>query len=252
MSENTVSILDGSTFLVSNLNGDFEAAPDRAEGLFYKDMRHLSKWKLTLNGKPLDVLSTDALEYYFVQHFCAPPPGGPFMDGELSVIRRRYIGDGLVEDLTVLNHGQRTLELELRVEMDADFADLFEVKDALKKKGHLSREAKDRQLVLRYKRDSFERATLIASTVPVSYLDSAGATFQITLPPKWRWNTKVNVNTVVGDEVHPPKFSTEAGLEMRHGLQQWLEEAPAVDSHIEAVRLYMRSLVDIAALRFRP
>src|SRR5260370_17919280 len=69
MSDNTISILDGSTFLVSSANGDIEAGPNQAEGFFYKDMRHLSKWKLTVNGIPLDVLSTDATEYYYAHHF---------------------------------------------------------------------------------------------------------------------------------------------------------------------------------------
>ena len=42
MSDNGISILDGSTFLVSNRNGDIDAQPDEPEGLFFKDMRHLS------------------------------------------------------------------------------------------------------------------------------------------------------------------------------------------------------------------
>ena len=75
MSGNSISILDGSTFLVSSPNGDIDAKPDQPEGLFFEDMRHLSKWKLTLNGITLDVLSTDSIEYYYAQHFCIPPTG---------------------------------------------------------------------------------------------------------------------------------------------------------------------------------
>ena len=63
MSE-SVSILDGSTFLVSSTNGDIRAAQSDPEGLFFKDTRHLSLWKLTVNKVTLDVLSTDTVEYY--------------------------------------------------------------------------------------------------------------------------------------------------------------------------------------------
>jgi len=105
MSDNTISILDGSTFLVSGLNGDIDAGPNQAEGFFYKDMRHLSKWKLTVDGTALDVLSTDATEYYYAQHFCVPPTGTIYKNPTMSVIRRRFVGDGFVEDLTLLNHG---------------------------------------------------------------------------------------------------------------------------------------------------
>ena len=63
MFTSNVTILDGSTFLVSGPNGDINAAPDQPQGLFFKDTRHLSKWQLTIKGIPLDVLSTDSLEY---------------------------------------------------------------------------------------------------------------------------------------------------------------------------------------------
>lgn len=39
---------------------------------------------------------------------------------------------------------------------------------------------------------------------------------------------------------------------MRRNLKEWIEDAPTLDCHPEAVKLYMRSLIDVAALRFRP
>src|SRR5215470_3329602 len=172
-----ISILDGSTFLVSSPNGDIDAGPDQPQGLFYKDMRHLSKWKLTIRGIPLDVLSTDSLEYYYAQHFCVPPTGTIYKNPTISIIRRRFVGDGFVEDLTVLNHGMEAEEVELRLEADSDFADLFEVKDALKKKGKLYREVRNRQVVLGYKRDDFVRETIISSTSPITDMDARGVVF---------------------------------------------------------------------------
>jgi glycogen debranching enzyme len=252
MSENTVSILDGSTFLVSSPNGDIDAGPSEAQGLFYKDMRHLSKWKLTVNGKTLDVLSTDSVEYYHSQHFCVPPTGTIYKNPVISVIRRRLIGDGFVEDLTVINHGTEAEELELRLDIECDFADIFEVKDALKKKGKLYQALRDHRLVLGYKRDTFVRETLISSTVPVTEGTAQSVVFRITLQPKTNWNTKFHVTPVTGEEVHVPKFATGTGATMRNDLKQWLDNAPTLTCNPEGVRLYMRSLVDIAALRFRP
>ena len=114
MHDTNISILDGSTFLVSSANGDVDAGPDQPHGLFYKDMRHLSKWKLTIKGIALDVLSTDALEYYYAQHFCVPPTGTIYKNPTISIVRRRFVGDGFVEELTVLNHGTEAEEVELR------------------------------------------------------------------------------------------------------------------------------------------
>ena len=248
----TISILDGSTFLVSSPNGDIDAGPDQPHGLFYKDMRHLSKWKLTMKGKPLDVLSTDAIEYYYSQHFCVPPTGTIYKNPTISVVRRRFVGDGFVEDLTVLNHGTEPEEVELRLDGDSDFADLFEVKDALEKKGKLYREVRNRRLVIGYKRDDFVRETLISSSVPITDMDSHSVTFRFTLKPKSSWNVKLQVTPVTGEEAHQPKFASAAGSAMRRDLMEWIQEAPTVTCHPQAVQLYMRSLIDVAALRFRP
>ena len=246
-----ISILDGSTFLVSSPNGDIDAGPDQPHGLFFKDMRHLSKWKLTIGGKPLDVLSTDTIEYYYGQHFCVPPTGTIYKNPTISIVRRRFIGDGFVEDLTVLNHGTEAEEMELRLEVDSDFTDLFEVKDALKKKGELYHKVRNRQLVLGYKRDDFVRETIISTTTPITDMDSDGVAFRFTLEPKSRWNTKLNV-APVSEKAVQPKFATAAGNAMRRDLKEWIQDAPTVTCHPEAIRLYMRSLVDVAALRFRP
>jgi glycogen debranching enzyme len=252
VNDNTISILDGSTFLVSSNNGDIEAGPDQPHGFFYKDMRHLSTWKLTISGRALDVLSTDAIEYYYSQHFCIPPTGSFYKNPTVSIVRRRYVGDGFVEDITVLNHGVEAEEVELRLDVGADFADLFEVKDALRKKGALYRNVRDRHLVLGYRRDDFIRETVISSTVRATAADSNGAVFRLTLQPKSRWSVRFSVNPVTGETRHTPKFATAAGTAIRRNLKNWITEAPTVTCHPEAVRLYMRSLVDVAALRFRP
>ncbi len=58
-----------------------------------------------------------------------------YVDAKLSVIRRRAVGDGFHEELTILNHDDEPVDLAVRIEAGGDFADLFEVKDALEKKG---------------------------------------------------------------------------------------------------------------------
>jgi glycogen debranching enzyme len=252
MSDNTISILDGSTFLVSSPSGDIEARPDQPHGFFYKDMRHLSRWKLTLQGSALDVLSTDAVEPYYSQHFCIPPIGTVYKNPHISVIRRRFIGDGFVENLTVLNHGTEAEEIEFRLDAAADFADLFEVKDALKKKGKLYSELREGHLVLGYRRDNFIRETIISFSLQVTETHLNGAVFRFIVEPKSRWNVKLNVIPVTGKTRHRPKFSTAAGSDMRLDLKNWITQAPTVTCHPETVRTYVRSLVDVAALRFRP
>jgi len=251
MSDNNISILDGSTFLVSSPNGDIEAAPDAPQGLFYKDMRHLSKWKLTVEGLALSVLSADANEYYFAQHFCIPPTGTIYKNPTISIVRRRSVAEGFVEDLTVLNHGTEVEELELRLEVGCDFADLFEVKDALAKKGEFYQKIRDRRLILGYRRGSFVRETMIGSTTRATEETVNRLVFRITLQPKSSWTTKFYVTPLMGETLQAAP-AKDRGTAIREGLREWLEQAPSVTCHPEAERIYARNLVDIAALRFRP
>jgi glycogen debranching enzyme len=252
MSDKTISILDGSTFLVASPNGDIDAGPTQPEGLFYKDMRHLSKWKLTIDGIPLDVLSTDASEYYYAQHFCVPPTGTIYKNPTISIVRRRLVGDGFVEHLTVLNHGTEAEQIELQLEIGCDFDDLFEVKDALKKKGEFYQGMRGRQLVLGYRREDFNRETLISSSKPPTEGTANRFVFRITLAPKSTWRTEFDVTPVTAGELHQPKFTTGAGSAMRDDLKDWLEKAPSVTCHPEGMRVYAQNLVDIASLRFHP
>lgn len=78
MSENTISILEGNTFVVSDRRGNIDASPTEPTGLFSWDTRFLSRWILTVDGKQLSILSTDELDSYFsAQFFLAPGTGPP-------------------------------------------------------------------------------------------------------------------------------------------------------------------------------
>jgi glycogen debranching enzyme len=255
MSAEMISILDGSTFAVSNRAGDMDAGPDQPHGFFYKDTRHLSRWVLTVNGVAPAALSTDSVEYYFAQFFLAPRTGTIYRDPTLSLIRRRLIGEGFVEEVILMNHGAAPAELLVRVEAGADFADLFEVKDVLAKKGTLYREVRHGNLVLGYRRDNFVRETEVRSSEPAE-VDGQSLVFRVGVAAKSEWTTRLDVRPVTGGEVHVPKYLSgppAARPNLRGGLQQWVESAPRVSAHPHHLgRVYARSLIDLAALRFYP
>src|SRR5437879_12127719 len=72
MSNKTISVLEGNNFVVSDVRGDIEASPTDTLGLFAWDTRFLSRWVLTIDGQHMNALSTDDLDYYFVQYFLVP------------------------------------------------------------------------------------------------------------------------------------------------------------------------------------
>src|ERR671937_2852294 len=92
MTSDTLSILDGSTFVVDDRAGDVKTGIDTPHGLFYRDTRFLSHWRLRLDGRALAVLSTDDVDYFSAQFFLVPSTGTIDQKPSLSVIRQRYLG----------------------------------------------------------------------------------------------------------------------------------------------------------------
>jgi glycogen debranching enzyme len=258
VSDGLVQILDGNTFVVSDARGDIEASPTDPTGLFSFDTRFLSRWVLTVNGQRLNALSTDDLQYFETRFFLVPGTGTVYIDSKLSVLRERAVGDGFHEELTILNHEAQPVDLVIRIEAGADFADLFEVKDKLEKKGTYSTRVEDGRLLLTYERETYRRATAISATAPADF-DEHGLTFTVRVAPHGEWSTVVNVVTAVlgpGWELTRPKYDREgsrARPNMEKDLERWLADAPRLECDADALRLtYRRSLVDLAALRFSP
>jgi glycogen debranching enzyme len=257
MSDGLVQILDGNTFVVSNSNGDIEASLTDPTGLFSFDTRFLSMWVLTVDGQRLNALSVDDLQYFETRFFLVPGMSAVYIDAKLSVIRRRAVGNGFHEELTILNHGDKRVDLAVRIEAGCDFADLFEVKDALKKKGRYYARVERGRLLLGYERETFKRETAISATAP-GRLDTKGLTFRARIEPHGSWTTDLNVVTAsgAGGTYVRPKYargSTRAQPSMGLSLEKWLSDAPRVECDQDELKAtYRRSLVDLAALRFSP
>jgi glycogen debranching enzyme len=256
MSDELVQILDGNTFVVSDTRGDIEASLTDPTGLFSFDSRYLSKWILTVDGERLNPLSVDDLQYFESRFFLVPGTGTVYVDAKLSVIRQRAVGDGFHEELTILNHDDKPVDLTVRVEAGCDFADLFEVKDALKKKGSYSNRIEKGRLILGYERETFKRQTEISASAPAK-LDEQGLTFKAHLEPHGSWTTDLDVVTAVGAGGHHvrPKYEQngKARPNMERSLDRWLQDAPRLECDWDPLKTtYRRSLVDLAALRFSP
>ncbi|MCU1667246.1 MAG: amylo-alpha,6-glucosidase [Blastococcus sp.] len=257
MSENLVQILDGNTFVVSDPRGDIEASATDPTGLFSFDTRFLSRWVLTVGGQRLAALSTDDLQYFETRFFLVPGTGTVYVDAKLTVIRRRAVDDGFREQLTILNHDERPVELLVRMDADCDFADLFEVKDALKKKGSYTTRVEDGQLVLAYERDTYRRTTTVSTTEPAE-VDEHGLQFTVRIDTHGSWTTDLRVvPDMLGAGGHSlnPRSAAAGGSrrKMRDDLERWISRAPRLTCDWDPLAAtYKRSLVDLAALRFAP
>lgn len=250
----TVDILDGNTFVVSDERGDVDGSPVEPHGLFRADTRYLSRWVLTINGERPATLSVDTTRYFTAQFFLAPGTASAYVNAKLAVIRRRTVLDGFHESITVTNHDASAVSVEVGLEADGDFADLFEVKDATvaEKRGTAYRRVEADRLVLGYERESYRRETWIRATGDPT-LEEGRLQFVVELQPQQSWTTEIDVLPVEHpDEVSGfPDRSVWDDPESRLGLRLLSQTVPVLRCDWPPLeRIYEQSLRDLAALRF--
>jgi len=254
----TISVLEGNNFVVSDLRGDIDASPTEALGLFAWDTRFLSRWRLSVDGQRPNVLSTDDLDYFAVQFFLVPGTGTIYVDADQSIIRKRTIGNGFSEELTIFNHKDKPVDFRVRIEAAADFADLFEVKDHLTKKGEFYHRIESNRLLLGYRRDQFIRETLITASAGAD-IDEHGLNFAVHIEPHGQWTTRLDVAIGlggIGEHIEEAKYvrgGQRTRTEMKRSLEKLGEALPRLSCEWPSLQVtYSRSLVDLAALRFYP
>ncbi|MEV6691838.1 glycogen debranching N-terminal domain-containing protein [Micromonospora sp. NPDC051196] len=251
-----VSILDGNTFLVSDRRGDIEPSLDFPTGLFAFDTRFLSTWLLLLDGERLQPLSIDDAESYRTRYFLVPGEPSHFLDTKVSIIRSRAIGDSFDEELTVLNHSGKEMTFTVRLEIAADFADLFEIKDTQSKHGDHAITIENGALRLTYRREAFHRETVVRSSAPAA-VDKMGMTFSIRIGPHGEWTTRLEISTVIygarGEDVRNrlPMAGSRSTAAIQAEHAKLVANAPKLGCDCEPLAdAYRRSLEDLAALRY--
>src|SRR5262245_33455968 len=155
-----VTLVEGSAFCISSRSGGID--PAHPQGLFFRDTRFLSEMRLALNGRPPEPLAATAPDPFSGVFVLRGHPSRGRADSHLVVSRHRYVGRGMREDIEVENFGEEAAFCLLELMIDADFADLFEVKEGrVDKQGELDVESAGTRLTFTYTRNSFSRATYV-------------------------------------------------------------------------------------------
>lgn len=251
-----VSLLDGTSFMVSDDLGDCNGI--ETEGFFFQDTRFLSVYRVRLNSEPLMRLSADTRSYYGARFFLSSP-ATVFLNPELSLSRERALGRGVREDIRVSNHRGEAVQIVVEIELDADFRDLFEVKEKLPPLGTVRCARDAKRVLFSYQYASFRRQTLIELSQMPHFVPGkpARALFRATIAPKSEWQLCVIIVPVTEQGEQRPKYGRgdleRPRPEMQESYEQWLELAPKLDTDWDALsHTYTRSVVDLAALRFYP
>ena len=150
----------GDCFGVFDRNGDVLFSPGGAQGLYYRDTRHLSNFALMINRERPLLLSSSlrddnaTLTCDLTNPELPEAPGGPDMPHDLIHLRRsRFLWKtACCERIRVRNFDERRRRVEIAIQFAADFVDLFEVRGQhRKRRGNLhSPEIKEAYAAMSY------------------------------------------------------------------------------------------------------
>ena len=259
----SLTVLDGSTFCVCDERGDVDGVAT-ASGFFASDTRFLSRSLLTLGGARLDPLSHDHHLPHIASFVLRNPLAGGLRPNELVVKRERFVGDCMEERILVENNGRRRVEVELGLQLAADFADIFVVKqlepgfgepaDVTLPPARPAERTSDGTLV--FSDASFRGSTVVHLSEPFEAVDGV-ARFALALEPGARWRLVVGVQPQL-DGVTPlaaAAFARELDEERgraERSLREWQSRAPELSAECDdLVHTWNRSLSDLASLRMR-
>jgi glycogen debranching enzyme len=188
----------------------------------------------------------------------------------------RFVGNGMHEDLDIINYSDRTVRLRLAVELDADFADQarrLEKVEGLKirrlwrpinDRPALTIEAKARRYYVNQDESgiaSFARGITVAvansSSEPVRTL--SGISFSITIPPRQTWHCCLDICPWLQNEMHIPDYGCNSFLRTAGGTgaqqQQLLEAATKIRTGEKTItnagiqRTIEQAVLDMISLR---
>ena len=182
------------TFSMFDHNGDALSGPGSPEGIFHRDTRYLSHFFLTIGGERPLLLSSMLRDDNALLTFDLANPdlyenGVITLQHDLIHIRRtRFLWKAACyERISVRNYDERSRTVRLELAFAADFADLFEVRGARRKKRgrtHAPEVGADR-VTLSYKGlDGVLRRTIIRFDPAPVTLTGEQAVFEVKLMPR--------------------------------------------------------------------
>jgi glycogen debranching enzyme len=262
----------GNLFLVANRLGDIWPPGSRDLGLFLTDTRHLSAWKLHVQGGPPLCLSSQVSADYVAQVDLTVTSlhTGDLLGKEpinYVHLRRDQLIDGLWIDRFVLtNFLGRPIEYWIELEWAADFADVFEIRGAHRQQRgrYYTPEVTGDHVTLRYLGlDNRTYSTIVrvrgvdhpddGRIAPARLAELTGRSARIAfhLEPDEKTEVTFEVSCHVGEpEVRHPRPFAAMARETHRAYSQWAMSATRFSSSDDLLdRALEQGVADLKALQ---
>jgi glycogen debranching enzyme len=250
----------GDIFSMFDHNGDALSGPGSPEGVYFRDTRYLSHFFLTIGGERPLLLSSmlrddNALLIFDLANPDLYENGAIALQHDLIHIRRtRFLWNAACyERVSLRNYDEAPRTIRLELAFAADFADLFEVRGARRRKRGRTHEpviGKDHVSLAYTGLDRVTRRTVLRFDPCPASLDGERAVFELKLRP--RQTCQVFIEILCGTEPQaycPRRLFFSSLREARRSVRTSVMNAATVitsnDVFNEAVR---RAVADLYML----
>ena len=230
----------GRMFAVFDRHGDVQPVGFGEQGVYFDDTRFLSRLELRIGGRrPLLLSSTVKKENDLLAVDLSNPDlkaaGGSLTlaRGELHVFRAPFSGTGsATSGCGSPASAAIPFEIDLRLDFDADFADIFEVRGAKRERRgrRLHEEASEACLLFGYEGlDGVTRRTRVSFDPPPQELSGRQARYHLSLAPRQSITLLVAIACELGAEA-PAHGDARPRARRAHGRARRGPPSPAAAS----------------------
>jgi glycogen debranching enzyme len=215
----------GGVGLSCDMNGELHA--EELHGLFAGDTRVLSTYRFTVAGHPWRLLSrvrrSPSRAQWDMQNPTIRTPGADLPEGTLHLRHSRRVSGAMHDDLTVTSYAERSVVLRLALQLDADFADIFEVKDrSTSARLSVQRVVHGHAVTLAYERHGFRRGLHVALVPSAGRVTFVGAqiVLDVMLEPRIPWRCCVDAVPELDGALLPfvgDPHGADEGIDRRRG-----------------------------------
>jgi len=194
---------NANSFAVLDEFGQIQASGSAAEGLFFEDTRYLSRLAVAINGATPVLLSSMVTEdnSMLAVDLANPETTGPershLAPASVHVLNEITLGsEALFATVSVGNYGREPAELELTIDLDADFVDMFELRGTHRARRGTVAPVRMEQAgpVFAYRGlDDVTRRSVVA-VEPAPKLADGRMRWQLSLAPGAQWSAHLDIH----------------------------------------------------------
>lgn len=253
------AVKHGDAFALFDTHGDVLGTESAPEGVYFRDTRHLSFWRLTFCGtSPLllgssvddrvDALVVDLSNTGFTNREGKDVPGDVL---HFSRVKFLYEGSAY-ERLAVRNFDEHEQKFSIELTLGSDFRDMFEVRGGERDERGSQAEPRSGGGMIEYAYeglDKIKRTTSIIFNPTPSVISPHRVRFDVVLGPGERkvfYTQAVLDGSTIGD---PVRSFLKAYRSLRRGRQNALLDKPTIRSSNSSFdAMISRSLADVTTL----